>query len=88
MTDEEFPFGLRCADCDVLIEPGDHYSQRLEGFVDDVPLTVLTCVPCGYQSDAEAVQEALDADDGTRRSLDEVKCDLGLDESDDGQVDD
>lgn len=46
VTKADFPHGLRCADCDREMEPGEHYSARLEGFVDEVPLTVLTCELC------------------------------------------
>lgn len=47
VTEADFPHGLRCADCDRVMEVGEKYSARLESFVDDIPLTVITCVPCG-----------------------------------------
>lgn len=39
--------GLSCADCGDVFVNGQPISERLDGFTDDVPVVVLTCVPCG-----------------------------------------
>ena len=64
VTAEDFPHGLRCMDCDEIIESGQTYSTRLtgihsnqiviEGKPEDVFLTELTCVPCGLRSANDA----------------------------------
>lgn len=44
---EDWPHGLRCADCNRLLEDGDRYSERLDSFTGDgVPLVVIVCVGC------------------------------------------
>lgn len=50
---EEWPFGLRCADCDIEIVEGERYSTRLEGMIGDTPVTVVTCVACGTSYPSE-----------------------------------
>ena len=45
-TDEDWPHGLRCAACDVLFVEGQPISQRLDSFVYDIPVVVITCVGC------------------------------------------
>jgi hypothetical protein len=47
MMAAEWPHGLRCAECSQEITDGERYSTMLEGFVGDLPLTVVVCVPCG-----------------------------------------
>jgi len=44
--DDEWPHGLRCAQCNSLFVDGDRYSARLESFVDDTPLCLVVCVGC------------------------------------------
>lgn len=44
--DDDFPEGLRCMDCGQLFVEGQPYSERLDCFIDDVPLVELVCVPC------------------------------------------
>lgn len=46
VTLEGFPDGLRCADCDEELVQGERYSVRIEGMVEDVPLTVVVCIRC------------------------------------------
>jgi RNase P subunit RPR2 len=43
---EDWPHGLRCASCERLFTDGMPYSERLEGFQDDIPMCVITCVEC------------------------------------------
>lgn len=45
-VDEDWPHGLRCAECSCLIEEGDRYSQRLSSFQDDIPVVLIVCVTC------------------------------------------
>lgn len=46
VTEEEFPYGLRCDSCGRELLPGQPCKDRLEDFIDAVPLTVITCVYC------------------------------------------
>lgn len=43
---EDFPHGLRCAACGEEFSEGQPIAERLEAFIDDKPLVVLTCVAC------------------------------------------
>ena len=43
---EEWPHGLSCMDCDVMLNEGDPYSERLTEIVDGIPLVEITCVTC------------------------------------------
>jgi len=45
-TAEEWPYGLRCIDCDKRFEEGDRYATRLEGFINELPLTEVICLEC------------------------------------------
>jgi hypothetical protein len=49
-TDEAFPHGLKCIDCDHLFIDGERYSRRLVGMAEFAgePANVceLVCVPC------------------------------------------
>lgn len=49
---EDWPFGLRCMDCDALLEAGMPYSERLTGMVEQDPLVEIVCVPCGLKAAA------------------------------------
>lgn len=42
----EWPHGLRCWDCDTILDDGDLYSERLSGFVDETPAVEIVCVTC------------------------------------------
>lgn len=44
--DEDWPHGLRCADCDRLLREGDRYSERLTGFQGEHPLLLIVCAGC------------------------------------------
>ncbi len=39
--------GAACPRCDRYFFEGERYSTILFGFVDDVPITEVVCVPCG-----------------------------------------
>lgn len=43
---EDWPHGLRCIDCDKTMEEGDRYASRLEGFIDETPVTYIVCLEC------------------------------------------
>jgi hypothetical protein len=58
VTEEAWPYGLRCMDCDVKMNEGTAYSKRLVGITsspadeDDssdcaYPIVEIVCVPCG-----------------------------------------
>lgn len=49
--EEEWPHGLRCAECSRLFTEGERYSARLTGFQDDIPMTLIVCVGCAVSVD-------------------------------------
>jgi RNase P subunit RPR2 len=51
--EEEWPHGLRCAQCDHLLSDGERYSQRLHGFQDDVPILLVVCASCAVVGETE-----------------------------------
>ena len=52
-TDEGFPHGLRCIDCDHLFSDGERYARRLLSMTEfmDEPafITEVVCVPCSLK---------------------------------------
>jgi hypothetical protein len=44
--EEDWPHGLRCGECRHLFCEGERYSQRLFGFQEEVPVSVVVCVEC------------------------------------------
>lgn len=44
---EDWPFGLRCMDCDTDLPEGHTFSERPVGMVGDTPVTEVVCVRCG-----------------------------------------
>jgi len=46
VTVEEFPHGLRCANCDVDLPPGSPYTDIFDGFLGDTAACLLVCVDC------------------------------------------
>lgn len=57
VTYQDFPDGLRCAECDTDIAWGERYSERFEGLTETnllpgetVPVCVLVCVPCAMKA--------------------------------------
>lgn len=54
VTDEHFPYGVRCYDCEQIMEPGTAYSERLDGMIGDVFGVVLLCVPCALSGVVDA----------------------------------
>lgn len=52
VTTERFPHGVLCADCRREILPGQPFTDRLVGMVnDDDTSTDLTCVYCDHKGD-------------------------------------
>ena len=49
VRDEDWPHGLRCGACSRLLEDGDRYSEQLTHMAEDVPVVMITCVPCAMQ---------------------------------------
>jgi hypothetical protein len=54
VTEEAWPYGLRCLECSARMEKGQAYSKRLVGITsggDDsdcgYPIVEIVCVPCG-----------------------------------------
>jgi hypothetical protein len=47
VTEEEWPHGLRCLECDAELGAGDAYSKRLVAFFQGSPIVELVCAPCG-----------------------------------------
>jgi len=50
--DEDFPHGLR-SKCHRLFKEPDRYSERLDGFIDDAPVTMLVCLQCALAALAD-----------------------------------
>lgn len=46
VREEDWPHGLRCAECKSLLGEGDRYSERLEKFMGDVPIVLIVCLSC------------------------------------------
>jgi hypothetical protein len=44
---EEWPHGLRCGECALLLREGDPYGERLTGMVGEFPAYMIVCRPCG-----------------------------------------
>jgi hypothetical protein len=53
--DDEWPHGLRCAECQYLFQEGERYSRHLHAFQDDVPILKIVCVGCalGFVEEGE-----------------------------------
>lgn len=47
VTEEDFPYGLRCSICSQVIEVGQPYSEVPSGFIGEDVLVELVCVYCG-----------------------------------------
>jgi hypothetical protein len=43
---EDWPWGLRCMDCDRGLGEGDAFSERLTDIVEGVPLVEVVCLDC------------------------------------------
>jgi len=51
-TPDEWPHGLRCADCSREFVEGQPIAERLEAFQDDIPIVVIVCVECDLSGEA------------------------------------
>jgi hypothetical protein len=48
ITQEDWPHGLRCMDCEAELDEGTAYSKRLVGIAaSGEPISEIVCVPCG-----------------------------------------
>jgi hypothetical protein len=55
VTEERWPYGLRCMDCNAQLTEGTAYSKRLVGVTScegdssdfGYPIVEIVCVPCG-----------------------------------------
>jgi hypothetical protein len=47
VTEEDWPHGLRCLDCNAELGAGTTYSKRLVAVFEDSPIVELVCAPCG-----------------------------------------
>lgn len=47
VSEEAWPHGLRCMDCDARMEEGAAYSKRLVGITDGCPVVEIVCLLCG-----------------------------------------
>lgn len=43
---EDWEHGLRCGACGEHFVEGQPISERLDSFMDDIPVVVITCVGC------------------------------------------
>jgi len=44
--DDDWPHGLRCGQCRRVFRESERFSETLDGFVDEVPVLGIVCVPC------------------------------------------
>lgn len=52
--DDEWEHGLRCAECNRLMQEGDRYSERLHALTSDgIPIVVIVCVGCAVMEAAQ-----------------------------------
>ena len=45
-VDEQWPHGLRCAECHRLITAGDRYSEKPVSIAGTIPVVRVVCVVC------------------------------------------
>jgi RNase P subunit RPR2 len=45
----DWPHGLRCGECRLLLEPGDRYAERLTGMAGEIPVVEIVCRGCEDQ---------------------------------------
>jgi hypothetical protein len=43
---DDFPDGVRCAECHRELTDGEQYAHRLSAFLGDTPVVRIVCVPC------------------------------------------
>jgi hypothetical protein len=44
--DEDWPFGLVCTECGHVLREGERFSERLDAFSEDIPMTRAVCLGC------------------------------------------
>lgn len=55
VTAEDWPYGLRCMDCNEKLPEDSAYSKRLVAVADlESPVVEIVCVPCGLGLVAES----------------------------------
>lgn len=50
-NDDDWPHGLRCAQCDRLMQEGDRFSERLDSMIDETPIALIVCVSCALDGE-------------------------------------
>lgn len=53
--DDDWPHGLRCGQCRREFREPDRFSERLDGFAEDVPLLQLVCLSCATSEEPSAL---------------------------------
>lgn len=53
-NEEEYPYGLRCMDCDTEIPPGTPYSERLVSMAGEDAVCEIVCVYCAVKGMEES----------------------------------
>jgi hypothetical protein len=43
---QDWPHGLRCGECDRVMNDGDRYAKQLVGMAGDTPVVMIVCCPC------------------------------------------
>lgn len=51
-VEAEWEGGLRCMDCDRVMEEGDEIADDLKGMVGDIPMNEVICGPCATKREA------------------------------------
>lgn len=47
----DWPYGLRCGDCNRLLRNGERYAEQWNGMVGEFPAVVIVCRPCAAAHD-------------------------------------
>ncbi len=56
MKASDWPHGLRCAECSRIIVEGEALNERIEGFLDGIPILEITCMGCSEPHQANRIQ--------------------------------
>jgi hypothetical protein len=46
VTNFDFPHGVRCAECERLLNVGQPYTTKIDSMVAEVPIEMICCVYC------------------------------------------
>ena len=53
---EDWPHGLRCAECHRELGEGDRYSERLDSLIGDTPAVLIVCIGCALTPSPDTLE--------------------------------